>query len=308
MLPMLLLASALLVQSAYADSPSPVLGEKDIRRGESIVAQFRILEGLTNPQAYRSAVNKIYPAMFLKVSELKEGDLKTDLTTAAFLYEQAAGESENPASVDCGQELRSLYSKVCEESRVDTVLHLLLAKARLHTYWAESLIKYQRGARDGATVTAVEEMRREREGDVALARKAVAALRTLEKDVYAYASLTEFQEHGDLSKIPYERLSANASSVLRFLDRVLQSLPRGPLFYPLYNARNSYANGLFWWQKTYARSRMVVEVNSLKAADQAGLLGLDPVAVNYTVVINWRNAVRRTRQAEALIEGSRLKG
>lgn len=281
--------------------------EKDVRRGEEIVAELRRLERLTKTdvRGYRALGDKLYPGLFVKVSELGEGDLKTDLTTAVFLYEQALHESENAGdvAVDCAGELRNVYARVCAaEEKNDTTLKFLWAKARLHTDWADALIKSQRGATDPATAAALEEMRAERRNDLALGEKALAALRTLEQEVHVYSSLAEFQEQrAALAKVSFEQLSEDAAAALKEVDRILQSLPRGPLFYPLYHARNFYSDGLFWWRKTYRRRQMVVEVNSFSQPDDAASLNMDPEAVEYTISVNWRNASKRLRRAEQLI-------
>ncbi len=283
--------------------------EKDVRRGEEIVAALRRLERLTKTdvRGYRALGDKLYPGLFVKVSELGEGDLKTDLTTAVFLYEQALHESDT--AIDCANELRGVYARVCAaEEKNDTTLKFLWAKARLHTDWADALIKSQRGATDAATSAALEEMRAERRNDLALAQKALAALRTLEREVHVYSSLAEFQEQrAALAKVSFEQLSEDAAAALKEVDRVLQSLPRGPLFYPLYHARNFYSDGLFWWRKTYRRRQMVVEVNSFSQPDDAASLNMDPEAVEYTVSVNWRNASKHLRRAEQLIVTAKTK-
>ncbi|HWT04027.1 MAG TPA: hypothetical protein VN256_27515 [Pyrinomonadaceae bacterium] len=298
----------------YGGGPGDsALREKDARKGERIVAQLRRLERLsaTDVQGERALANKLYPGLFVKVSELGDGDLKTDLTTAVFLYEQALRESEGAGgvAVDCAAELRSVYGRVCAEEESRTPPKFLRAKARLHTDWAEALIKAHEGAGDAATSAALEEMRAERRNDLALAQKAVAALKALGQEVHVYSSLAEFQEHrAALARVPFERLSEDAASALREVDRILQSLPRGPLFYPLYHARNFYSDGLFWWRKTYRRRQVVVDANSFGGRDgDAESLGLDPDAVDYTVSINWRNAAKRIRRAEQLIAAAKTR-
>ena len=315
------LVLAILVCAALAANGSEVYGgglnnsalrEKDVRKGEEIVAQLRRLERLTggDVRGYRTLAGELYPGLFVKVSELKESDLKTDLTTAVFLYDEALREPKDAgeAAVDCAAELRAVYSRVCAEERSDTALKFLWAKARLHTDWADALIQSQRGARDAATSAALEEMRAERRNDLALAERALAALRNLEQEVHIYSSLAEFQERAALARVSFERLSEDAAAALGEVNRILQSLPRGSLFYPLYHARNFYSDGLFWWRKTYRRKQAVVDVNSFGARDDAAeSLNLDADAVDYTVSINWRNAAKRTRRAEQLIAAAKMR-
>jgi hypothetical protein len=284
------------------------LREKDVRRGEEVVAQLRRLERLTvtDVRGYRALVEELSPSLFVKVSELKESDLKTDLTTAVFLYDEALHEPKD-APVDCAAELRGVYSRLCAEEKNGTTVKFLWAKARLHTDWADALIKSERGAKDAATSAALAEMRAERGNDLALAERALAVLKTLGQEVHVSSSLAEFQERAALAKVSFERLSEDAASVLGEVDRILQSLPRGPLFYPLYHARNFYSDGLFWWRKTYRRKQAVVDINSFGARDDAESLNMDPDAVDYTVSINWRNAAKRVRRAEQLIVAEKTR-
>jgi hypothetical protein len=150
-------------------------------------------------------------------------------------------------------------------------------------------------------------MRAERGRDLALAEEALAALRALEREVHVYPSLAQFQERAALARVPFERLSADAASALQTVDRILQSLPRGPVFYPLYHARNFYSDGLFWWRKTHRRKAVVVGVNSFGEPDEARSLNMDPEAIDYTVAVNWRNAVKRMRRAEELIAEAKTR-
>lgn len=301
--------------SAYAFSNPTALGlsEKDLRKGESIISDLRRLEQLTarsiDLEEFATLINKLYPDLFRKVSEIKESDLKTDLTTAVFLYEQAFHESKK-ASVDifinCEDESRKLYARICSENESDTAIRFLLSKARLHTRWANSMIKFSRGATDAETLATLAEVGRERQHDVQLGEKALTALKSLEQKVCSYSSLTEFEARGGGGRpanVSFEQLSTDAAAALRSVDRILQSLPRGTLYYLLYNARNSYLDGLFWWQKT--QKKLVVDVNSLNKPNELETLQLDPQVMSYTVVINWRNAIKRTRQAEDFIQAAR---
>jgi len=265
------------------------------------------MERATDFQSYGALAQKLYPGLFAKVSELREGDLKTDLTTAVFLYEQALSEWKNrPVTVfDCANELREVYARVCAEDRSATAVEFLRTKARLHTLWADALIRFHKGEADAATFATLEEMRAERRRDLALAEEALTALKTLEQEVYVYPSLAQFQERAALAKVSFEKLSEDAASTLQKVDRILQSLPRGPLFYPLYHARNFYSDGLFWWRKTYRRKAMVVDVNSFTEPAAGG--SFDPEAVDYTVAVNWRNAARRLLRAEQLIATAKMR-
>jgi hypothetical protein len=292
----------------YANAPTPTLREKDIATGESIIAKLRRLEQLTKESAksekHRKFAAKMYPGLFVEVADLRESDLKTDLTTAVFLYDevlQSQIDSNNTAP-DCEDEPREVYAKLCAENKDGTLPSFLMAKARLHTRWAEAVIDYHRGRGDVSTMATLELISTERHNDLTLARQAVEALQVLEKNVCNYSTLAEFEEGRTLARVPFERLDAEASKVLQSVDRILLSLPRSPLFYALYRARNSYANGIFWWQKTHRRGKLIVSANAFTEPDDLKSYKLDVGVVNYTVVINWRNAIRHTREAANLIE------
>jgi hypothetical protein len=311
--PKLILIAFLTVSSlsgftAYASAPASTLREKDLNRGESIIAKLRELERLTAESAssekHRKLVAKMYPGLFVQVADLRAGDLKTDLTTAVFLYDEVLQSQidSNNHTLDCIDEPREVYAKLCFESKTGRLQDFLKAKARLHTRWAEAVINYHRGINDVVTMATLELIRRERDNDLTLARQAVESLQTLEKNVCNYSSLAEFEEKRALARVPFEKLSEDASETLQSIDRVLLSLPRSPLFYPLYHARNSYANGLFWWRKTYRQGKMVVNVNNLAEPDEMKSSRLNAGEVNYTIAINWRNAIRHAREAANIIE------
>jgi hypothetical protein len=270
--------------------------------------KLRRLEQLTKLSArsekHRKLVSKMYPGLFVEVSDLRESDLRTDLTTAVFLYDEILQSQidVNNALPDCPSEPREIYARLCEENKDGTLQDFLAAKARLHTRWAEAVINYHRGTGDLITMATLQLIREERHNDLRLARQAVAALQVLEKNLCSYSTRGEFEERRTLARVPFERLSQDVAEALQSIDRVLLSLPRGPLFYPLYHARNAYANGLFWWQKTQRRSKLVVNAGAFNEPDEMNSSKLDDAEVGYTIVINWRSAIRHTREAAHLIE------
>jgi hypothetical protein len=297
--------------NALADSSARPLRAKDVKKAERIIVKLRALgqarvDAAANRNNRKSS-EKIPGSLFIEVAELHASDLKTDLTTAIFLYEEAFGQQGERVAIECQDELREVYANLCREHSTGTLADFLLAKARLHILWAEASIGEHLGQSDAATIATLAEMRRERSLDLKLAESAVNSLKSLEKDVYGYSSLAEFEEQRALARVPFERLAEDVSVVLSLVDRVLLSLPRSQLFYPLYHARNAYANGLFWWQKIQRQQSLVVNVNSFKEPDQLKSSRLDPLEVNYTIVINWRNAIRHTRAAINAIEALKVK-
>lgn len=284
--------------------PAPI-GE-DVKKAERIIRKLHRLEEAASEdsRAYESAVEKLYPGLFAEVAGLREGDLKTDLVTAVFLHEAAARthHTANAPGVACEDELRDVYFKLCRDNGGGGRARLLRAKARLHARWAEALVDHARGRRDARASESLAEMRAERRIDLALASRAVAALRSLGADVNPYRTLAEFEEGRAVAGVSFERFSQSASAVFAVVDRVLASLPRGPVRRHLHNARNSYRDGLFWWQKTHTSGAPTISADALAEGDMP--TAIDAGAANYTVVINWRNAVTYTARAEQLIRAS----
>lgn len=296
--------------NARANADDLALREKDVKRAERIITKLSEMERAhvetIEARKRRKPFAEISGSLFVEVAKLGASDLKTDLTTAIFLYEEAAqgdlSANDEAVALACEDELRETYSRLCRENQAGTRADFLRAKARIHISWAEAIIRDYRGGKDAATTTALAEMRRERGLDLKLAESALLALMPLEKEIHGYSSLAEFEEHRTLARVPFEQLAEGVARALQRVDRILLSLPRSQLFYPLYHARNAYANGLFWWQKTHRQTKLVVNVNSFKEPDETKSSRLDAGEVNYTVVINWRNAIRHTRAAIKLIE------
>jgi hypothetical protein len=296
--------------AAYAATPpAPTLREKDIARGESILLKLHRLEQLTKESAtsekHRKLIAKMYPGLFVEVADLRESDLKTDLTTAVFLYDEVLQSQIDSVRTapDCQSEPREIYARLCEENKDATLPDFLMAKARLHTHWAEAVINYHRGRGDVVTMATLQLIREERDQDLQLARQAVEALQILEKNLCSYSTRGEYEEQRSLARVPFEQLAQGVAETLGSIDKILLALPRSPLFYPLYHARNAYMNGLFWWQKSHRRSKLVVNIKAFNVPDEMNSSRFDALETGYTIVSNWRKAIRHTREAANLIEG-----
>ena len=309
-----LLASPLLCFGAGGNPSSPASREKETKKGADIIAKLRLLEQLTASapdfKTYRALMNKLYPRLFIEAAALTDGDLKADLTTAVFLYDEALQRFHETAGARplCADEARAVYADLCAQARGTSLTGLLWAKARLHTAWAAATVNDRRGLGDASTLAALAEMRRERAVDLMLAARVIEKLRAVEREVCAYPSLGEFEAHQKLALVSFEQLSKDVMEALPEIDRNLRALPRSPLFYALYHARNSYLDGLFWWRKTYRRGEMVVSASSFTEPDEMKSSKLDAGVVNYTIAVNWRKAIEHTREAVSLIEALRTAG
>jgi hypothetical protein len=284
--------------------------EADVRRAEKILNSLRRLEtlsaGAQESNAFESAVEHLYPGLFAEVASMREGDLKSDLSTAVFLYydSQRTRPTSTSSIADCDEEPRDFYRRLCLETRGGTRAELMWAKARAHAAWAAAVVDYLRQGRERATLGALAEMRAERAVDLTLAARAVSVLRKIEGGVRAHRTLAEFEERGEVAGVPFVQLCESVSAALRSVDPLLASLPRGPVRLALQNARNSYRDGLFWWRRTQRRDALTVAADALAESDPLDAARLDPAAARYTVVINWRSALKYTAQAEDLIRSS----
>lgn len=282
--------------------------DKEIKKAQAILDKLASLNRAASMSSnFKSAVKTSYPELYVKVSSLREGLLKTDLATAVYLYEKAflVQREGDTMSADCGLEVRNLYSNICQRNGGLTRSQLLLAKARLHMDWAGSLIRYYQGARDFQTVRTIAEINRERLIDLRLSESFVSTLQSLERDVNSYASLGEFEAHNRVAKVSFDQLSNDFENVSAACLPVLASLPRNSLTYHLQNALNSYADGLFWWQKTYKRKEIVVSAQNWTEPPPRNPLGFDAAGIDYAVISNWRKAERHIAIARGEIEKSR---
>ncbi len=288
-------------------------GVEDMARAEKILIKLRQLEAAAataDSGSFHAVVKQLYPALFADVARLRDGDLKTDLSTAVFLYEAAhANRHTERLAVDgCDDQLRDIYLTLCRENEGGESVRFLWAKARLHVRWAAAVIGQQRGAGDAATRAALSEMRAARAADAQLAARAVAALKQLAGRVHAYSSLHEFEERGEVAGESFERFSVELETALGEVDRVLAALPRGPIRHALRNARNAFRAGASRWRMSSRAGSKTVSINALAAPDPLKGAGLEAGAVNYTVVCDWRKAIRALEEAQALVEELRDEG
>lgn len=283
------------------------LREQDVEKAEKIIAKLHRLEAVTTSSAdfrfYNSEMKRLYPGLFIDASKLRESGLKSDLSTAVFLYETAyrVWFTSGTRKTVCHSELRETYLKLCRAMQDGTRARLILSKARLHTKWAAAAVRSYRGATDAVTLSELAEIEAARKVDLILAEQAVKTLMALAESVGSYASIEDFEDAQRAKKISFERQSADISEAISKVDQVLRSLPSSRLELLLYNARSSYQDGLFWWGKTHLVQARAISVNNLAAHDPLKAMGLTAGSVNNTVLGNWRRARRYTQEAEKAI-------
>jgi len=253
---------------------------KDLKRADAVVSKLKRLEEAAasrEPGALRRAASKVYPGIFSSVSKLKDSDLKTDLSTAVALYDSAARAAAGArAELDCSRELRESYSRLCREAAASSDkgrADLFVAKARLHTRFAEAALRHALGARDDATLETLRRVREERSTDVALAREALRALK-------------------GLTGTPAD------SDKLEEVGLILASLPRGRVYTLLRNAFDASRDALCWQSKTLPSRALVVDVNSYASPDPLRRVDTRAADADRAVLANQHAALKFIRRAE----------
>jgi hypothetical protein len=211
--------------------------------------------------------------------------LKTDLATAAALYESAL--RAGGARADCAREVRAAYARLCVETGGERA-RLLRAKARLHAGWAEAALLRARG--EGVAHDSLDLIRAERDTERALAEEALFELKELA------AVLNDGRLEGSASEALPRRLEQ--------LDRLLSSLPRDRPARLLREARDAFRDGLYWRLRGAPARALVVNVNSLDAARPGVLprLGLRADDADSAARANLRAALRFIDKAEEALK------
>jgi hypothetical protein len=284
----LLTLSCLLVfaeQSAHA-APGSKDVQKDLKRAEAVLSKLRRLEEADAQEGFVKAARKLYPELFVKVSALREGGLKTELTTAVTLYESSLRAARQGGAHDCSREWRESYTRLCFETLAGGRAAFLRAKAALHVSRAEAELLYARGERGTVTLAAVALIRAERDTDRALAADALHSLKEL---VAATASPSEGHD---------ARLTADLFARLDEVERILASLPRDRSCQLLREARDAFRDGLYWQLKAAPALALVIDASSYTPRGELPRLDLRADDATRTAQANIRAALKFISKAE----------
>jgi hypothetical protein len=285
---------------------APSLREKDVRRAEKVLAKLRLLDeagvAQNDPRAFRELTGKLYPELFVAVADMRESDLKTDLDTAVFLYDEVGRTwfNADASKADCRRERSDIYLPLCLELRGGTKRQLLLAKAGLHARWAEASVNDYGGERGPETSQSLAAMKAARENDSVIAMQVLETLKTLEGLVNTLPKNADSEERPAVSGA--DRRDVQFGDALAGAGELIASMPRSPTFYYLSNAWGCYRDGLFWERKVSRSRSLVVAANGFNR-DPLKELGLDAEQVGYSVVARWKSAVKYTRLAEQSLPG-----
>jgi hypothetical protein len=288
----LTLLSLLVFAPGHAAHGAPGVkdSKKHLQRAEAVLSKLRRLEETSasaSQETFVKAARKLYPELFAKVSALREGGLKTELTTAVVLYESSLRAARQGGSApDCSRELRESYARLCFETLDGGRAAFLRAKASLHVSRAEAELVYARGERGAATLDAVALIRAERDTDRALAAD---ALRSLKELVASAASPSEGRD---------ARLTADLVARLDAVDRVLASLPRDRPCQLLREARDAFRDGLYWRLKAAPALALVIDAGSFTPRGELPRLGLRADDATRTAQANLRAALKFIDKAE----------
>ncbi len=293
-----------------AAAERPALREGDVRRAEKVMARLRLLGGAATAQegeaSFRRLARKFYPGLFVTVADMRPSDLQTDLATAVFLYEDAvrAWSPRGNSAADCEGERPDVYRPLCLGLGGGTWRQLLVAKARLHSRWAEAVVKTYKGEGDAETSRLLSEMRAAREQDILIAARVSQTLKSLEGMVSTSPNYADYMEHRVAAKVGFERLEAEFADALSRVGALLGWMPRSPVYYRLLSAWRCYKDGLFWYRKVHDSRKLVVSAASGFEHDPLTELRLSAEQVGYTAVVNWKQAAKYTRLAEQSLSGA----
>ncbi|HEX8187906.1 MAG TPA: hypothetical protein VF586_06135 [Pyrinomonadaceae bacterium] len=261
-----------------------------MKRAESVLSKLRRLEGSSataDRDAFVKAARKLYPGLFPKVSALREGGLKTELTMAVALYESSLRAArQGGGAPDCSRELRESYARLCSETRDGGRAAFLRAQAQLHARRAEAELLYARGERGAATLDAVSRIRAERGTDRALAADALRSLKDL---VASAASESEGRA---------ARPAADIFAGLEAVDRVLASLPRDRAHRLLCEARDAFRDGLYWQHKAAPALALAIDAGSFTPRGELPRMGLRADDAARAAQANLRAALKFIVRAE----------
>lgn len=300
----LMLALTLASRDAFASAPatSNVIRNADARRAEKILVKLRLLHEAAEADdapVYRALASKLYPGLFITVAEMRPSDLSTDLSTAVFLADGlwrtwfAAG----AAVADCRSERPDIYAPLCTALRGGTVRKLLLSKSRLHARWAEAVLRNYRGEADAQTARTLAEMNAARANDALIAARVVETLRPLEGRLQPPRYDANRRQRFNTSALSSGNPDAEFAEALRDAGELLAWMPRSQTFYQLSNARQAYADGLWWQSKARQSKSLVISANGFQP-DPLKELRLDAEQATAAAAANWMTAVKHSRLAQ----------
>jgi hypothetical protein len=292
---------------AAVQGDARAIRDDDAQRAEKVLSKLRLLHEAASADdagAYRKLTARFYPDLFIKVAEMRPGDLSTDLSTAVFLAEKLGRTWAAAAdtAADCRNERPDIYLPLCLGLRGGTVRQLLLAKSRLHARWAEAVLRNNRGEADAEAAHALAEMDAARANDILIAALVVKELKAIEARLPTTGAARG--ERFNASAAGSDSSGGEFADSLQVAEALLAWMPRSQPFYHLSGARLAYADGLSWYRKARQSKSLLVSAASGFVPDPLKELRLDAAQVINTAHANWKSAAKHTRLAEQPLPGA----
>lgn len=311
LLPLALLASLLILPlAAFGQTPGVRLKARQLARAEQLLSELEQFDTSMNSgpgtAQFKARAAKLSYSFTRNGGGLPEGNIKTDLATAVYWYEQLSfnlnhSTTARPHSVNvsfqCEGERPGAYQRECECASGAT-RDLLWAKARLHLSWARAAINFEK---TGAIERPLDDVAVERKIDQMLAGRIIESLKILESKVLVYRSLGDFERSGKVARVSLADFKKDLQKLTREAESTLAWLPQNLLKSELSNSLHSFADGAYWWEQV--DQPRVVRVSEMASrglyvsAPQAALL----TTVPYTVVVHWRQGSNYLQHAKQLI-------
>lgn len=133
--------------------------------------------------------------------------------------------------------------------------------------------------------------------DRVTAASAITALSQLDKDVFVYRSLGEFEEDGKLASVSLGTFQAHLCAATGEVESVLPRLNDPRLKTAISNALASYRDGAYWWEKL--QPQRVIHVSEFRSneTDLTPSASFFRANLPYTVAIHWRQANKHLQRA-----------
>lgn len=291
------------------------IGEKPLRPRELALAE-RVLHRLdvmlgatSGPEgasALRTAYKKFYPDLLIDTAGMRDGDLKTELDTAVFIFERLARDWQmlGGLKANCEAQRGDTYLPLCLGLHDGSERGLLLAKAKLHTRWGRALVKHARGLDDAATHKLLSELKEARRTDLIFADAALAHCRRLGL-LFKARTASAGSDEDFVGLAEDTLLRKNAAQLINEADLYVASLPRSSLRYRLEAALAAYRDGLFWLDRLGRTAARVIPLDKMIETTH-DRLGTPPESVRAALSANLIRGRRYTNKAEsALLEARR---
>jgi hypothetical protein len=306
-LPALLL---ILPLAAFGQTPGDRFKPGQLARAERLLSELEQFDTSMNSgpgvSRIKARTTKLANSFTRNAGGLPESNIKTDLATAVYWYEQlalnlnhstTARPSSPQASYQCEGERPGAYQRLCECAS-GSARDLLWAKARLHLGWARATINFEK---TGTIERPLDDVAVERKIDQMLAARVIESLKILESKVLVYRSLGDFERSGKIARLSLADFKQDLEKLTLEAEGTIAWLPQNLLKSELSNSLHSFADGAYWWEQI--DQPRVVKVSELPGRDlympapQAAML----TTVPYTVVVHWRHGSVYLQHAEQLL-------